>query len=46
MGRKNRQATVRYRWKVSKIVLEAKVHNRLYRLRRRRRRRRRRIWLF
>jgi hypothetical protein len=38
MGIKNRQATVRYRWEVSKIVLEDKVHNRLSRLRRRRRR--------
>jgi hypothetical protein len=43
MGIKNRQPTVRYRLEVSKIVLEAKVHNILYLLKRRRRRRR--IWL-
>jgi hypothetical protein len=43
MGLKNRQAMVIDRQEWRKIVLEAKVHNGLYCLRRRRKRRRRRF---
>jgi hypothetical protein len=39
MGINNRQAMARDSWEWGRIVLKAKVHNRLYCLRKRRRRR-------